>query len=586
MTLDRDLDKRLAGRLTLSAPASCRTAMGVGLVLFATAIGGCTSPSADATSTANRSSRQSARQPSSHVPSTGPPADPVGGEQIHGAAVEYSQTRGSALPSAAFAARLATLHASLENYVDRGNLTDSLYYGWADAPMDRARLAMVIKINILLSHEKMLREMADARLTRGKEEALLTWAQRALADIQRDALARLRDAQANPRGEGEPSRPAVHVMDEATISRQHEVLGDGMLLASMGLQDWAPASASSESQPHSAEAPRRLTLKSLLRGDSPERRQGLAEIVVAAQEPWPAMLARLSLLRFHASMLRRTTPSVSLNVFTIKLRLGGSAAGAPADFGVQAMRALPTLWTSALRECGPIVVEGWRDPFEDSRDGDSLMLAPASVMALSRASRDLGILDVYLRSKGPSGGPRASGRPVLRGAKLDMALVLGDDASQGDDAWADWALRLFSELAKRQIRFAVFRGVMASPLPQYRAERMDRTQLKSFVRRIRQELALANGAEGRLTARDDNGRIAANVWIEHGTMGQSEDASAPAPHWVVVANLSAEQRSLRLRGGEPIGTCVDVIRGEPVPSAAEAMAFAPGQVRFLVQTAE
>ena len=216
----------------------------------------------------------------------------------------------------------------------------------------------------------------------------------------------------------------------------------------------------------------------------------------------------------------------------------------------------------------------WGDRFEfdsPSHPGvraDELVGRAELTEAIAHASLDLRRLAAQLPAPGR---PRVAIR--VQAEALDSA---------DPDSWASWIVPVWTGLQRRQIRFEVLgaNGIGESPdaMGDYpvgiELSAARRADPSAIVARIEARLALDPKHVERLTAREIDGRIAADVYA---VMGDAPDGGIS----VILINLTSDSRTIRLRGGMTLPGLRDLLSGEVLREASADLPLAPWQVRLL-----
>ena len=210
----------------------------------------------------------------------------------------------------------------------------------------------------------------------------------------------------------------------------------------------------------------------------------------------------------------------------------------------------------------------WGDRFEfdsPSHPGvraDELVGRAELTEAIAHASLDLRRLAAQLPAPGR---PRVAIR--VQAEALDSA---------DPDSWASWIVPVWTGLQRRQIRFEVLgaNGIGESPdaMGDYpvgiELSAARRADPSAIVARIEARLALDPKHVERLTAREIDGRIAADVYA---VMGDAPDGGIS----VILINLTSDSRTIRLRGGMTLPGLRDLLSGEVLREASADLPLAP-----------
>jgi hypothetical protein len=226
------------------------------------------------------------------------------------------------------------------------------------------------------------------------------------------------------------------------------------------------------------------------------------------------------------------------------------------------------MWVHAISGQSVGLLRGWRD----LRDGSgsphpSVLLDPGYLETVAHTALDLIRLGAFI--------DRFPKAPLL-------AIVVGPDAAdpQDENAWAAWLEPVWSELLRRQIHFDVVSPAATDDEVRSRypvmvaLTRSDTRDITSLMLRIERMLVAENKHVRRVTARELDNGLAADVYVQ--------DADTPAGQsCVVLVNLSGTPRRLRLRGGSELGICRDVVSNALVQPPSELVRLDPWQVRLL-----
>jgi len=99
-------------------------------------------------------------------------------------------------------------------------------------------------------------------------------------------------------------------------------------------------------------------------------------------------------------------------------------------------------------------------------------------------------------------------------------------------------------------------------------------QTEALIGKIERRLAQFEEHVHRLTAREMNGTIAADMYVRVGNTPSGKACAA-------VVNLSDRPRVLKLRGSPAIGAARDVNTDQQISEPDQRLEFAPWQVRLL-----
>jgi len=491
--------------------------------------------------------------------------------------------------------RVAALHGRAVELAGSDDLLDTLHFGWFDRPYARATLAIALKTTAVLRREARLQEVGKGAIDDATLRTMLKWTDGALvraAGSKAENGFRPHRLRVTPDEllDGASTLPLYAFIDRSTVTRQHDVFGDLDLLAAIGLRAYAlplsdlddPTTADmlfdrasalgiclarvampERPVPDEWETPPATTngaltmharpLRDWLLGAAPAGRaadEGWAISEPRTGESWSASLARHALVRGVSERCRYFVADWT----------------PPNGPDLRALAA--AVWVGALDGQALGVIPGWRD----LRDGSvnaapSIFLDPAAVETVAHTSLDL------LRLRAHLGAFQTT--PLL-------AIVVGADAVDDRDeaVWASWVLPVWETLMRRQIRFDVVRleTGLIEPARRYRVvfpiradEASDATAL---VARVERTLAVESEHLHRITAREEDGSLAADVYIRSGRASDEKPC-------VAVVNLSSESRRLKLRGGPSLGAVRDVVANESIAAPAERLPMGPWQVRIL-----
>ena len=505
------------------------------------------------------------------------------------------------------------LRARIERLADRvaelagtDDLIDTLHFGWFDRPYARSTLAVLVKTTHALQREVHLRDRHNGAISDATLRTMLEWADRAVRQVlASESTGRFRPHRLRVAGDdflAPSSTPALlGFVDRMTATSYHRSFGDLDLAAAMGFRVYPRMDSavlpdnverllverartlgmaailvtgsgphadyvisrgrSDKSAPSSAGYTlivQPLTLRAFLETPVPpsaEPGHALAVIDPPFGEDWPSSLARRALVRGVLGQMRYVADGCS----------SFPEHGSVLD---RSARTAAILWVSALDGQSLGLVHGWRD----LRDGSgslypSLIVDPTAAETIAHTALDLVRWAEYLT-------PFRSA-PVL-------AVAVGDDAvdSRDANAWADWVKPIWSGLLSHQIRFDVVRQNTADEQigRRYAAvfplSPQDAADPGSVLLRIERLLAAHREHVDRITVRELDGRLAADVFVREGR-------TSSGLRCLAVANLSEQPRQLRLHGEALPGTMRDIVSATEVRDPTARLSLEPWQVRLL-----
>jgi hypothetical protein len=528
---------------------------------------------------------------------------------------------------------IAEARGRLRTLVGRGDLIESLYFGWFDRPYRRATLACALKTLATLEYELKLRRLGKGAMDGERLERIIRWLQsapqRACQDAKRSDFGPHRvqiDSAAwsaiGVRQRSPDLPPALFgFIDRATATRHEEHYGDFDLLACLGLRvvgkggftslvpdDWrsllrhadALGVAMTVDRPQSpgwgaaetgAVAPAIPVIPGQLADFVRPQHQaaaGDATVVPAITDPaagesWPESLARRALYRGATGCDGAVV-------------VGWSPPRRNWDTEDLADQVRLAMWVHALDGQRLALLEGWRD----LRDGSaspypSITAEPTLIEAVAATALDLLFFREFL-------GAIDRRRPVA-------ALVGADSLDPGDDnRWSEQCAALFAELVTRRIRFDVVpesrlpdalganQYVVAvgpadealSPeaqrgLAQLRAAggtrivwQPDRATAEAVVVPIARRLSTSGAGEDRLVVTGPAGQQLRDILVFHGRGGR-----------LAIANLAAAPRSVWIttRSGRPTPALHDLLTEQAFNRPDEGLEVPGWQVRLLVPAA-
>ncbi len=493
--------------------------------------------------------------------------------------------------------QLEQTQTGIDELVGGSDLLDALYSGWSDRPYTRATLAVLVKSTSVLQRELHLRQRGNGALTDETVETILLWRQQAVKRIHAPAAPavsfrphRIRIS-ASHLQEASAIVSLYGMVDATTVTRNDRVLGDLDLVAALGFRVYAHADTPLQPdavrtiQRQRAHALGMATVRLVSRNQqraSPSRPSGedmltvmtatLSELLTMAPsqfatpntaialrdpprgESWASHVARRSLARGMSGHGRFITAGWT-----------PPTARSSSDGGVIEA----TMWLDAVEGQSLGLIPGWRD----LRDGSasvypSLLPKPAKIEAIAVAALNLirlGHCVAAFRSTPP------------------MAIVVGRDAidSTDDNAWADWIEPVWTELFWHQIRYDVIGSTQELETPQrrYRIVQPLRQEAAkdphALVASWEQRLTNHGGSIERFAPWDANGNRARHIVVRGG-----EDAKRGS--WLMIANLSADPRSIVFRPAYSLKPMRDLISDQTLTT--QAVSLRPWQVRILTSS--
>jgi hypothetical protein len=542
-----------------------------------------------------------------------------------------SPTGRTAAPGPAIS--LVTLERALADYqdrltalVDRGDLVDSLYFGWFDRPYQRATLACAVKSLAVLERELRLRQSGNGAMRNDALGGLLRWMDdaldRACAEPQAEGFfpdrTRSDPAAYHPGGQGPP---LFGFVDRASFTRHDHWFGDLDVLACCGFRVYArpPRVASPAdirrierqrcvslglievriAEPDQPPDSRYFDLQPVPLADFLQRsgsgNAGTGADVVALIDPpdgetWAESVARRALYR---GATRGDRPVV----------YGWEVPRSNASRRHRSERFRAAMWVHVCEGQKLALLEGWRDLRDGSRlPYPALTTAPQCVETVAHTALDI-----------------LSHAQCLERMGLDnpLAILVDESAVDPDDPnrWSPGFARLAAALHERQIPFdLVPRGLaedrerlagyeLAVALPTF-AEESGASSRRVDVYARGQLLHMnlpagvahsgwttarfAGWVDGLLRERVGAPRVA--VMNGDGRPGPASDAyvrttrDADGKLCIALVNLSSRSRSVTLScsGDDEVAGFVDVLAEEQNVDASEPMPLAAWQVRLLV----
>ncbi len=503
--------------------------------------------------------------------------------------------------------RVAGLGERVTELAGTDDLPDTLHFAWFDRPYARATLAILVKTTATLQREVRLRELGNGAIDASTIGAMLSWANDALERVVHSPPDSGFRPHRLPLSPGDlptalRSPPLYGFVDRATATRLDDRFGDLDLIAAAGFRLYprlscdvldeeaarvlgqraealgmtvigvaAPRNgARSGDLPRSAPPPieaaltvQPVTLRAML-DDVPDSPGKPAQILALTDLRWGESLAG-SLAR--RAVARGVWPGARFVVDGWNPPIGSFSHDERNAVVAAAM------WIHALQGQSLGLLHGWRDLRDGSASAyPSALVDPARVETVAHTALDL------LRL-----GPKVTRFP----ATPLLALAVGPDAvdAQDENAWAAWVKPIWEVLLERQIRFDIVRLPAGDNrhrdryrvvLPLRRDEVGD---VSSVAARIERALMSVGEHLQRMTAREPDGTLAADVFITH---AQTRSGSP----CVAIANLSGKSRRLKLRGAPVLGAAMDVVSNTRVQDPSKLVSLAPRQVRLLWPLAE
>jgi len=506
--------------------------------------------------------------------------------------------------------RVQTLNQRVTELAGHDNLLETLYFAWSDRPYARATLAILIKVVATLDREAECREHGNGKIDDATVETMLQWAdgaiQRAIQSLPLDGFRPHRIGTTwRQLLEGRSVPPLIGFLDGTRLTPKHVAVGDLDVLASLGQRFYA------------------RPLGSRLDGQDAEvtaRRAEALGMTVFDITPWVNgdawtcgnhwLLIR-PLWRDRGHYVAYTDPSTlptkeadwsrdgsllpAIHDPKVGESLGASLARRTMLRGVMAKTAYATcrwtppivdaapqhaqaaitaaLWVQALEGQRLALVDGWRDAHDENEPrAASVFLNPARAETIAHTALDLLRFADFVKEFDDT--------PLLAIAVGGDAFLHETDNPANGQSWSDWTQPIWNELLSRQIRFDVIRQEPPGEKPKppyrwlFRLEQASRPTGGSTLERIERGLAQLRDHAYRLTAREMDGRIAADVYVR---AGQTQEGKACA----AVVNLADHSRVLKLRGNPAIGASRDVTSDQQIPEPGQHVEFGPWQVRLI-----
>lgn len=513
---------------------------------------------------------------------------------------------------AQFKDRIQNLRQRVTELADDSNLLDTLYFAWSDRSYARATLAILVKVAATLDREADCRANGNGKIDDATVESMFQWADEAVERVVRAEPSedfrphRLKVTWADIL-DGRRAPPLFAFVDRTNLPPRDPALGDLDLLAAFGQRAYIcgdpsnSATARFDERARRAEAlgmtvvdtvpagtpgrcgscllnnaprwPERLQrvvcmeFRNLLRGGELRESSGFTEVPAILDNPngeaLAASLARRALLRGVME-----TPTYAAYRWTPPI--------VEVEPQHQYAALAATLWVQALEGQQLTLVDGWRDHHNENRsETASVFLSPTRAETIAHTALDLQRLARFVTA--------------FEGHAL-LALIVGDEAvydkqsnEDGEsqvDTWASWVQPIWEVLVARQIRFDVvsdrteektLRGRYQIVFPLHKK---DCANPAETIGKIERRLAQLEDHVYRLTAREMDGMIAADMYVRAGKTPVGKACAA-------VVNLTDRPRALKLRGRPEIGPSHDVIADQPIPEPSQRIEFAPWQVRLL-----
>jgi hypothetical protein len=533
---------------------------------------------------------------------------------------------GAAISPIALERALTDYQARLAALVDRGDLSDSLYFGWFDRPYQRATLACAVKALAVLERELRLRRSGNGAMGDGTLGTMLRWLDdamdRACAEPRTEDFLpdRIRNEPAayGPGGEGPP---LFGFVDRASFTRQDHWFGDLDLLACCGFRVYArpPRVASPADirrierqrcaslglietlimEPDQAPDSRYFQLRPGCLADFLQRswsgNEGSGADAIALIDPpegetWAESLARRALYR---GATQGDRPVV----------YGWEVPGGGASHSHQSERIRAAMWVHACEGQKLALLEGWRDLRDGSRlPYAALITAPQCVETIAHTALDILRHARFLERMG---------RDNLLAILVDESVVDPDEPNR----WSPEFARVAAALHERQIPFdLVPRALagdrewwaayeMALALPPFagdpgpagreidvhgKGQLVDVAAPAEVAHSGWTPARFANWVEGLL--RDQFGSPRVAVLTADGRPERASDVYVRAARdaddvlRIALVNLSSHSRSVTVRcpGYDGVGSFVDVLDPGRELHASEPIPLDAWQVRLLV----
>jgi len=509
-----------------------------------------------------------------------------------------------------FQDQVQTLRERVTELAGKENLLDTLYYGWSDRPYARATLAILIKVAATLDREVDYRGHGNGKIDDAKVESMLQWADEAIRRVVRaepsDEFRPHRiESTWKQLFEGKGAPPLIGFLDGIRLTPQHPGVGDLDVLASVGQRFYArPLGSRLDGQDSETTAQRAEALGMTVFDITPwvdqsawkcDNHWDLIRPLWRDRGRYIAYTGPATLFLLKANESRGLSLLPAVEDTKEGESLGASLARRAMLRGVMAtatyaayrwtppiMEAAPqhahaalaaTLWVQALEGQRLALVDGWRDAYdENDPQAACVFLNPARVETIAHTALDFLHYAELIRA--------FDDISLAAIAVSEDAFTHETDNPNGAVGWSDWTEPIWTGLLSRQTRFDVVRWEPPEEKPKppyrwvFRLEQASRPTGGSTLERIERGLAQLRDHVYRLTAREMDGTIAADVYVR---VGRTPEAKACA----AVVNLSDRPRVLKLRGRPAIGASRDVITNQQISEPDQRLEFAPWQVRLL-----
>lgn len=506
--------------------------------------------------------------------------------------------------------RVRALHERVTELAGDDDLIDTLYFQWSDRPYARATLAILIKVTATLDGEVDRRGHGNGKIDDATVESMLNWSGDAIQRVIR----------AEPSDEFRPHRidipwkqllegqgvpPLIGFLDGTRLAPQHAAAGDLDVLASLGQRFYArPLDSRLDGQDAEMTSRRAEALGMTVFDITPlvgrsawkcgnhwdyirplwrDRDRYVAYTGPATlpmrEDDWsrgdsllPAVEDTKNGESLAASMARRAMLRGVMETSTYAAYRWTPPILEAAPQHTQASLAA-ALWVQALEGQRLALVDGWRDA-HDENDPRAVcaILNPAQAETIAHTALDFLRYVDFVREYNDT--------PLIAIAVGEDAFTPEPDNPCGAAGWSDWTNPIWHGLLSRQIRFDVIRWELKDEKPKtpyrwmFRLEQSSHPTGGSMLERIERGLAQLRDHVHRLTAREMNGTIAADMYVR---VGKTPEGKA----YAAVVNLSDRPRVLKLRGSPAIGPSRDVITSQQISEPDQRLEFAPWQVRLL-----
>lgn len=507
--------------------------------------------------------------------------------------------------------RVQSLHERVIELAGEGDLLDTLYFAWSDRPYARATLAILIKVTATLEREVDCRYHGNGKIDDATVESMLQWADGAIQRV----------IHAEPTDDFRPHRmkvtwpdlldggkvpPLFTFVDGTQLAPRDPALGDLDILAALGQRiyacgdPWWSTVAKFETRARRAEALGIMVVDAV-----PAGMAGRCESCLLGNSPrWPELLQCVAWMDFTnllngGDLLESSEftelPAVlddpnseSLSASLARRAMARGVTGRstyaaygwtppmPEDVSNRGAVVSAAMWVETLDGQRLTLLESWRDVHAKYwPPRPSIFTDPSGVETIAHTALDLLRLAEFIRPF------EARSYAVIKVSRDAMASGAdGGDANRVSNRWAPWVRPIWEALVARQVSFDVvpdrteemaLRKRYRVVFPLRREECIDPAVA---IGKLERRLAQIEEHVYRLTAREMNGTIAADVYVRAGKTPGGKACAA-------VVNLTARQRALKLRGKPAIGPSRDVISNQQISEPDQRLEFAPWQVRLL-----